>query len=697
MNRLGGETSLYLRQHAGNPVHWQPWGAQAWEEARRLDRLVVVSIGYAACHWCHVMERETFEDAGAADVMNAHFVSIKVDREERPDVDQIYMAAVTLMTRQGGWPLNVICLPDGRPVYGGTYFPRAQWMEVLRLLVGLWRTERGRVLAYAERLAAGVAELGEGGMPAGGVGAWGASDWAPWVEEVRRWSGSWDGQWGGERRAPKFPMAGAWDFLLTYSNEMADGAARAQVRRTLLGMERGGIHDHVGGGFARYAVDDRWRVPHFEKMLCDQGLLLGLYARAWRVMPERAFFRAAEGIVRFVEGELGNGEGAFYASLDADSEGAEGRYYVVTEAEWTAALSDAGDRAWAEEVYDWRGEGVWEESVPGARVVMRWADDGDCARSMGMELAEWEGRRVRVEAALRAYRSANRVRPACDDKVLTAWNALMIEGLAQAGAILDRPEWVGQASRAGGFLLDRMRAPDGRFFRAYHPASGPRIPGFLDDHAYAAMAFLQLYQVTLEARWYVAARETVETALRVFTDAVSGAVHFAPSDTGTFARWQDLEDQAVPAANAVFARCLFLLGVLEDRPDWVERADGMLAGALPRVTSVPGGAQWLGLLSWRSRSFTFWGIVGGTPSERSAARNQWLRRYRGQGFLFGEPLTPAGQAAPPAPGPAGPAGPAWLATLIPDPAAPRPLRWHPCRPGACGLPLEADSVDWERV
>lgn len=688
MNRLGEETSLYLRQHAGNPVHWQPWGEAAWEEARRLDRLVVVSIGYAACHWCHVMERETFEDEGAADVMNAHFVSIKVDREERPDVDQIYMAAVTLMTRQGGWPLNVICMPDGRPVYGGTYFPRAQWMEALRLLVGIWRTERGRVEEYAERLAAGVAELGEGEMPVA-VGAWGEPDWAPWVEEVQRWRASWDGQWGGERRAPKFPMVGAWDFLLAYAGVMGDGAARAQVRRTLLGMERGGIHDHVGGGFARYAVDERWRVPHFEKMLYDQGLLLGLYARAWREMPERAFARAAAGIVGFVEGELGHEEGGFYASLDADSEGAEGRYYVVTEAEWKEALPDGADRAWAEEVYDWRGEGIWEESVPGARVVMRWADDGDAARSMGMELEEWEEHRLRVEAALRAYRMAHRVRPACDDKVLTAWNALMIEGLAQAGAIFDRPEWVDRASRTARFLLERMRAPEGRFFRAFHPSSGPRIPGFLDDHAYAAAAFLQLYQVTLEGKWYTAARETVETALRVFTDEVSGAIHFAPTRSDTFSRWQDLEDQAVPAANAVFARCLFLLGVLEDHPDWVEQSDRMLAGALPRLTSVPGGATWLGLLSWRSRSVTFWGLVGGTPSERAAARDDWHRRYRGQGFLFGEPLNPAASGPPP--------GPAWLATLVPDPSASRPLRWHPCRPGACGLPLDADSVDWERV
>lgn len=685
MNRLGAETSLYLRQHAGNPVHWQPWGEAAWEEARRKDRLVVVSIGYAACHWCHVMERETFEDEGAADVMNAHFVCIKVDREERPDVDQVYMAAVTLMTRQGGWPLHAVCMPDGRPIYGGMYFPRDQWVEVLQSLVGIWKGDRGRVEEYAQRLAAGVALQGELEVP-GSAGAGEGPEGALGEQAVARWRKDWDGRWGGERRAPKFPTAGAWDFLLGFGLQMQDESALEQVRQTLLCMERGAIHDHVGGGFARYSVDAMWRVPHFEKMLCDQGLLLGLYARAWRWTPEPAFARAVAGMVRFLEAELGGEDGAFRSALDADSEGAEGRYYVWTEAQWTEALPDPELRAWAEAVYEWHDRGVWEESVPGARVVMRWAEDAVSALALGMEEEAWQGMRVQVEAALGAYRQAHRLRPALDDKVLTAWNALAIEGLAQAGAIFGRADWVGRAERAADFLLREMRAPDGRFFRAYHPRSGPRIPGFLDDQAYAAAAFLQLYQVTFAPRWYAAACEAVSVALRDFRHPVTGQIHFNTSSAGTFVQLQDADDSAVPSALAALARALFLLGMLEDRPEWSDLSRGLLAGALARNATLPSGAHWLGLLGWQVHPFVCWGLVGGSAAERASARAHWHRHHLGQGFLFGEPDAPASPA-----GPTSPAGPAWLPRLLdaaPDPSGLRPLRWHPCRPGACGLPQD---------
>ena len=398
-NALIHESSPYLRQHAYNPVDWQPWSEAVWEEARATDKLVIVSIGYSACHWCHVMEHETFEDSAAAAFMNEHFVSIKVDREERPDVDGVYMTAVQLMTQRGGWPLNAICLPDGRPIYGGTYFPRERWLQALSSILKTRAEKPERVLEYAEQLTAGVqqAELVdvpplEGAKAWGTPDAYGPADALLLDDGIDRWRQLWDTRWGGNDRAPKFPIPTNLDFLLHYGTVRGDQAALDHALNTLLHMERGGIHDHIGGGFARYSVDEKWHIPHFEKMLYDNAQLAGTFARAWQALPEApaseraALQQAALGIVDFVQREWSHASGGFYSALDADSDGVEGKYYVWTAEELRAVLTEEEYRL-CEQAYAVDGKSAWDEyeSEATVNVLMKWASDKSIATSLDRE------------------------------------------------------------------------------------------------------------------------------------------------------------------------------------------------------------------------------------------------------------------------------------------------------------------------
>ena len=580
-NALIQESSPYLLQHAHNPVDWRPWSEEAWEEARATDKLVIVSIGYSACHWCHVMEHETFEDSAAAAFMNEHFINIKVDREERPDVDGVYMTAVQLMTKRGGWPLNAVCMPDGRPVYGGTYFPRERWVQALQSVLITRNQNPERVEEYAAQLAAGVqcCRVGCHSTPRRAPKAWGTPDAfgpadAQLLDDgIAQWKNNWDPKWGGNDRAPKFPIPTNLDFLLHYGTVREDRQALDHVLNTLIKMERGGIHDHIGGGFARYSVDEKWHVPHFEKMLYDNAQLAGTYARAYQALADaepdqrEALKRAALGIVTFVQSEWSHESGGFLSALDADSEGVEGKFYAWTAAELQAILSPT-EYDLVQTVYAIDAGSKWTEEIPDANVLMRWKSDEALAAKLDLSTADL---RTQLEAAhLKLLKVRDkRVPPGLDDKVLTAWTALMASGLVSTGVVFDRPRDIQRARIALDFILDTQRDKDGRLFHVFHEKTGPRIDGFLDDYGCVITACLDLYQATFDVKYANAAHELANQAIEDFYDAPAGTFWFTRgSGESLFARKQENDDNVIPSANAQMARSLFLLSALFEERDW---------------------------------------------------------------------------------------------------------------------------------
>ncbi|MEY3399012.1 MAG: hypothetical protein RL220_1606, partial [Bacteroidota bacterium] len=417
MNRLSGQTSPYLLQHAGNPVDWFPWGPEAFEKARSENKLMLISIGYSACHWCHVMEHEVFEDFECAEVMNAHFVCIKVDREEHPDVDHIYMDALHVMGQRGGWPLNVFALPDGRPVYGGTYIPKQSWLRILDSLTELWSREPDKMFEYAGKVAAGIKQLSlfDGEKVA---------SFDPEVIDkvVEHWSGYWDRIKGGMRKAPKFPMPSDWKFLLTYGSLLRNDDALSFAFFSLERMGLGGIYDHIGGAFARYSVDEDWKVPHFEKMLYDNAQLIYTYAQAYSINREPLFLRIIEETTSFIESEWKSQQGLFFSATDADSEGEEGKYYVWKLEELNALLGE--DMSFAGQWFSLSDKGLWEH---GNYILLRDPDEVHKLSESGLSndvlMDRYEGLRRRLSEV----RSA-RIKPGIDHKCLTSWNAMLVSG-----------------------------------------------------------------------------------------------------------------------------------------------------------------------------------------------------------------------------------------------------------------------------
>jgi uncharacterized protein YyaL (SSP411 family) len=587
-NRLARETSPYLLQHAHNPVDWHPWGDEALETAKRDNKLLLISIGYSACHWCHVMERESFENEDIAAVMNSRFVCIKVDREERPDVDQVYMNAVQLLTGQGGWPLNCFALPDGRPVFGGTYFRPAQWKELLINLSDLYAQEPDKVLKHAEQLTRGVRR-------------------SEWVEATPRtavpftmadaeavyrpWQEHFDREEGGMDRAPKFPLPNNWQFLLRYWHASRDESVLQQVRLTLDKLAFGGIYDQLGGGFARYSTDGMWKVPHFEKMLYDNGQLLELYSEAYQAVGDPLYARVIRETAGFVERELTSPEGVFYSALDADSEGVEGKFYVWTKEELEAALGEAFPLF--RDAYNVNSEGYWEE---GNYILLRKQDDAELAKAAGMTEAEVGRKLAAARAVLLALRS-KRVRPGLDDKALTSWNALMAKGYLAAYAALGDERYLEAARRVLEFFLVKGRRPDGGLYRTYK-AGRFAINAFLEDYAFFAEALLSLYGATFEEKWLAAARELSAYAIAHFRDAVSGLFYFTSDlDKPLAARKMEIMDNVTPSSNSSMAKALFSLSVHYGRDDYRDMAVAMLNHVREEMPSYGSGfSNWGQLL-----------------------------------------------------------------------------------------------------
>ena len=555
-NRLANEPSPYLLQHADNPVDWYPWGEEALEKARREDKPILLSIGYSACHWCHVMAHDCFEDAEVAAVMNRLFVNIKVDREERPDLDQIYQTAHQLLTqRGGGWPLTVFLAPDQTPFFAGTYFPRTPryqlpgFIDLMENVARAWHERRGEVLAQNVAVRDALAQQ----QPAPGVQRV-LSD-APLAEAVRDLAQAFDPVWGGFSRAPKFPRPGELFFLLRAAQK-GNTQARDMALFTLRKMASGGVVDQFGGGFCRYSVDEQWAIPHFEKMLYDNGPLLHLYADAWALTGEALFKDTAEGIVDWLLREMRAPDGGFYSALDADSEGHEGKYYVWTRDEVRALLS-AEEYAVAAPVYGFDLPPNFEEASWNP-VLAR--SSKEVAAELGLAESEAAARLTRARAKLFAARNI-RVRPGRDDKQLTSWNALMIGGLAHAGRVMARHDWIAEAQAALDFL-HRGLWHDGRLFASYKNGEA-RLNAYLDDYAFLLDALLETLQADYREADMAWARELAEALLTQFEDAEAGGFFFTSHDhEALITRPKPGYDNATPSGNGVAAFALQRLGHL---------------------------------------------------------------------------------------------------------------------------------------
>lgn len=571
-NRLINESSPYLLMHAHNPVNWYPWGEEALEKARKENKLLIISIGYAACHWCHVMEEESFEDPGAAKLMNDHFVSIKVDREERPDIDQIYMNAAQLITGGGGWPLNAIALPDGRPFYAGTYFPKESWISILTQINRVYKESPEKIEAQAASLTNGIktSEIIRLNTQEPDFQR------ADLDRAFVLWKDDMDFEWGGQKKAPKFPMPIGFQFLLRYRQMTGNEKALEAVKITLDRMAMGGIYDQVGGGFARYSTDSYWKVPHFEKMLYDNAQLVSLYSSAYQLTGDGLYKRVVYETLEFIERELtspvlpGGGFG-FYSSLDADSEGVEGKFYTWTKEEIKTILG--GDAGLAIDYYNVTNGGNWEHT----NILFRTKTDEEFAKEKGLSVDDLLTRISAADKKLLEARSV-RVRPPLDDKILTSWNGLMVMGYVDAYRVFGEDRFLQRALGNAEFIVKRMMSGDGRLDRVFKEGKGKSsINGFLDDYAFTISAFISLYQATFDEVWLVRAEKLLKYVLAHFYDGGSGMFYYTSDiDPGLIARKMETTDNVIPGSNSVMAVNLYVLGEYFYNEEYVKKSRQML-------------------------------------------------------------------------------------------------------------------------
>ncbi|MCS6976159.1 MAG: thioredoxin domain-containing protein [Gemmatales bacterium] len=581
LNRLQYETSPYLRQHAANPVDWYPWGDEALRRAREEDKPIFLSIGYSACHWCHVMEHESFSDPEIAELMNRHFINIKVDREERPDLDQIYMDAVMAVTGQGGWPMSVWLTPDLKPFYVGTYFPpddrygRPGFKRVLKALADAWREHRDQLVHQAEAVTEHLREQAHLHDDGGELS----------VDLIRAalitLDRAFDPHYGGFGRAPKFPHVFELKLLLRAAKRFQDPQALEMVETTLDRMARGGIYDHLGGGFHRYSTDARWLVPHFEKMLYDNALLAQVYLEAYQGTGKEEYRRVVEETLAWVEREMTDPEGGFYSTLDADSEGEEGKFYVWTFDEVRAVLGNDDAELFAA-VYDVTEPGNWE----GRNILNRPKTLAQDARLLRMSETELADKLRPLRQKLLAARNG-RVRPLRDDKIITAWNGLMIAAFARAGQVLD-PHYAEVARRAARFVLDRLRGADGRLFRTISPGSPPKFSAYLEDYTCLIDALITLYETDFDLPWMRAALDLTDIVLRDFRDEAEGGFFFVGREhEPLIVRQKDLHDGSTPSGNSMAVTALLRLAKLTGRRDLEDEAVRTLRLARAQIEAAP--------------------------------------------------------------------------------------------------------------
>ncbi|MDB5226034.1 MAG: thioredoxin protein [Bacteroidota bacterium] len=591
MNHLQHETSPYLLQHKNNPVDWFAWNEDALQKAKRENKLVIISVGYAACHWCHVMEHESFEDHTVAEVMNNFYVSIKVDREERPDIDQIYMNAAMITTGHGGWPLNVIALPDGKPIFAGTYFPKENWIKLLLYFAELNKNEPAKLIEQANNITEGLHQVEH--IPL--YHSERSIDeklpdliWKNWKDKI-------DYEWGGKKGAPKFMMPNNYDYLLRYFYHTKNEAAGKAIKITLKKMAFGGLFDAIGGGFARYSVDAYWKVPHFEKMLYDNGQLLSVYAQAYQLTKRPMYKSVVEKTVDWMEREMTDESGGLYSSLDADSEGVEGKFYCWREDEIKSVLSEihidpddpvfhiVSDYNFVKELYNITEEGNFEH---GMNVLFRTQDHEYFTEKYKLTNEEFHAAVALINNSLFEKRK-EKIRPNTDDKILTEWNAIAIKGFTDAYKAFDEERYLNKATRTAEFILSNCKKEDHRLDRNYKNGKS-NINGFLPDYAFFIEALIALHQVTLEGNYLTEAFHFTEYVLQHFSNQSNGMFYLTSDvDVKLITRSMDSSDNVIPAANSTMAKNLLLLGKYFDKPEYEKMSMSMLNNVLDDVIKNP--------------------------------------------------------------------------------------------------------------
>lgn len=637
-NRLSGSNSPYLLQHADNPVNWYPWSGEALEKAKREDKPIFLSIGYAACHWCHVMAHESFENAEIAALMNEHFINIKVDREERPDLDNIYMNAVVALTGHGGWPMSVFLTPDGEPFYGGTYYPPVprygmpSFREVLIGIARAWKEDREKLIQSGQQLSQQLSRtivMHEKEQPLQ----------ADTLEKAAMGlAQTYDWQHGGWGKAPKFPQPMAIEFLLRLAAR-GDQLALDIATHALSAMAKGGMYDVIGGGFSRYSVDDRWLVPHFEKMLYDNALLSRVYLYAYLLTGNETFNRVCTETLDFVARELTHPEGGFFSSLDADSEGEEGKFYVWTPAEIRTALDDPGDAEFISAAYNITETGNFD----GKNVLQREMDDASLAEQFGLTIEKVQTRLDRLHSRLLQAR-AQRVRPGTDDKVLVSWNGLMLLAFSEAARYLDRPDYLGMAIRNARFLIAQLH-PNDRLLRSWRNGRAEHN-AYLEDYAAFALALLSLYQSDPNPHWYTSAVRLTEDMLSHFLDPQGGFFDTRDDHQPLVTRPKEVQDNAIPSGNALAATVLLYLAGYNGKSEWYDLAEAMLSAIQnPAIQYPTAFSQWLCAIDLTLTPLKEVAVIGDLdhPLTRQLAATIWST-YRPHLIVAISPFPPSSQA-----------------------------------------------------
>ncbi|GAA4937734.1 thioredoxin domain-containing protein [Algibacter agarivorans] len=617
-NALINETSPYLLQHAHNPVNWNPWNEKTLTKAKSENKLMLISVGYAACHWCHVMEHESFEDSLVAQVMNTNFINIKVDREERPDVDQVYMSAVQLMTGSGGWPMNVIALPDGRPVWGGTYFKKDQWMDALEQISKLYVENPEKLLEYADKLEQGIKSLD--------VVELNTNEPVfekPFIEDaIKNWSKQFDHNFGGMNRAPKFMMPNNYHFLLRYAHQTNDKKLQDFVNLTLKKMAYGGVFDHVGGGFSRYSVDSKWHVPHFEKMLYDNGQLVSLYADAYLITKNELYKNVVTETLEYIKRDMTTQNGAFFSSLDADSNTSEGEleegaFYVWTTDELNVLLKE--DFNIFADYYNVNNYGFWEHDN---YVLIRKDDDESIIKKHEITQDILDKKKIKWKDILLEARNT-REKPRLDDKTLTSWNALMLKGYVDAYRVFGNADYLASAEKNANFILNNQLREDGGLNHNYKNNKSS-INGYLEDYAATIDVFIALYENTLDEKWLTTARDLANYTFDYFFDDTSKMFYFTSNnDASLVSRSIEYRDNVIPASNSIMAKNLFKLSHYYDNEHYSKTAMTMLNNVKPEMQEYPSGySNWFDLILNYAQPYYEVAIVGTDAKQKISELNK---------------------------------------------------------------------------